>query len=81
MLEKYRELQITIKIDLSDLELLIEIMERNRRNDENESKLRTDFKKIRSYAEEEIEKREKELALKPLEDKRLKPNPITKDED
>ena len=74
-------MDIILKLSLKELELMIEIMERNRHDNDPETSLRSDLKKIRSDAEDRIKEQQQELEDKPDESKRLIPDPITRDED
>tara|TARA_R110002020_G_scaffold9501_3_gene37218 strand:+ start:1502 stop:1726 length:225 start_codon:yes stop_codon:yes gene_type:complete len=74
-------MDIILKLSLKELELMIEIMERNRHDNDPETSLRSDLKKIRSNAEDRINLKQQEMADKPDESKRLMPDPITRDED
>lgn len=74
-------MDLILKLSLKELELMIEIMERNRQDNNLETSLRTDLKKIRSDAEAKIKQKKQEMETKPDESKRLKPDPITTDED
>ncbi len=70
-------MDIVIKFAHEELELLIEIMERHRLDEDNENKLRNDLKKIRKDSEDKKILREEELKKKPSEEIRLKPNPTS----
>lgn len=66
-----------IKFSFEELELLIEIMERNRIDNDNENKLRHDLRKIRKDAEDKKNRLEEEMAKRPKEEVRLMPNPTS----
>ena len=68
---------VLIKFTLEELELLIEIMERNRIDNDNENKLRHDLRKIRKDAEDKKNRLEEEMANRPKEEVRLMPNPTS----
>ena len=70
-------MDIIVKFAHEELELLIEIMERHRLDEDNENKLRNDLKKIRKDSEDKKILREEELKKKPSEEIRLKPNPTS----
>jgi hypothetical protein len=70
-------MDIIVKFAHEELELLIEIMERHRLDEDNENKLRNDLKKIRKDSEDKKILRETELKKKPSEEIRLKPNPTS----
>ena len=74
-------MDIILKLSLKELELMIEIMERNRHDNDPETSLRSDLKKIRSDEEDRINLKQQEMADKPDESKRLMPDPITRDEE
>ena len=66
-----------IKFSFEELELLIEVMERNRIDNDNENKLRHDLRKIRKDAEDKKNRLEEEMANRPKEEVRLMPNPTS----
>ena len=66
-----------IKFSFEELELLIEVMERNRIDNDNENKLRHDLRQIRKDAEIKKNKDTEVLASKPSEEVRLNPSMST----
>ena len=68
---------VLIKLSLEELELLIEIMERNRIDNDNENTLRHDLRKIREQVENEKNRLAEEMAKRPKEEMRLIPNPTS----
>ena len=68
---------VLVKLTLEELELLIEVMERNRIDNDNENKLRHDLRKIRKDAEDKKNRLEEEMAKRPKEEVRLMPNPTS----
>ena len=69
--------KILIELNQEELELLIEVMERNRHENDKESALRHDLRKIRLQFEQKIEEREKEIKSRPNEEMRKIPNPTS----
>lgn len=70
-------MECVIKFSFEELELLIEVMERNRVDNNNENKLRHDLRTIRSNAEDQKKRLDEEMALRPKEEIRLMPNPTS----
>ena len=68
---------VLIKFNLEELELLIEVMERNRIDNDNENTLRHDLRKIREQVENEKNRLAEEMAKRPKEEMRLIPNPTS----
>jgi trans-2-enoyl-CoA reductase len=68
---------VLIKFTLEELELLIEVMERNRINNDNENALRHDLRKIRQQVENEKNRLAEEMANRPDENIRKLPNPTS----
>jgi len=68
---------VLIKLSLEELELLIEVMERNRIDNDNENNLRHDLRKIREQVENEKNRLAEEMAKRPKEEMRLIPNPTS----
>ena len=66
-----------IKFNFKELELLIEVMERNRIDNDDENKLRHELRKIRKDAEIKKNKDTEVLANKPSEEVRLNPSMST----
>ena len=66
-----------IKFSFEELELLIEVMERNRIDNDNENKLRHDLRKIRKDAEDKKNRLAEEMAQRPDENIRKLPNPTS----
>tara|TARA_Y100001938_G_C8075494_1_gene425808 strand:+ start:451 stop:678 length:228 start_codon:yes stop_codon:yes gene_type:complete len=70
-------MECIIKFSFEELELLIEVMQRNRVDNDNENKLRHDLRTIRSNAEDQKKRLDKEMAARPKEEVRLMPNPTS----
>ena len=68
---------VLIKFTLEELELLIEVMERNRINNDNENTLRHDLRSIREQVENEKNRLAEEMAKRPDENIRKLPNPTS----
>jgi|TARA_B100000073_G_C23728987_1_gene570187 predicted phage gp36 major capsid-like protein len=68
---------VLVKLSLEELELLIEVMERNRIDNDNENTLRHDLRSIREQVENEKNRLAKEMAKRPKEEMRLIPNPTS----
>ena len=68
---------VLIKLTLEELELLIEVMERNRIDNDNENTLRHDLRKIREQVENEKNRLAEEMAKRPDENIRKLPNPTS----
>tara|TARA_A100001515_G_scaffold110938_1_gene92009 strand:+ start:365 stop:589 length:225 start_codon:yes stop_codon:yes gene_type:complete len=68
---------VLIKLSLEELELLIEVMERNRIDNDNENTLRHDLRKIREKVENEKNRLAEEMAKRPDENIRKLPNPTS----
>ena len=68
---------IIVKLKLEELELLIEIVERNRIDNDNENQLRNDLRSIREKVENEKKRLAEEMAKRPKEEVRLMPNPTS----
>jgi hypothetical protein len=66
-----------IKFSFEELELLIEVMERNRIDNDNENKLRHDLRSIRKNAEDKKNRLAEEQAKRPDENIRKLPNPTS----
>jgi predicted phage gp36 major capsid-like protein len=66
-----------IKFSFEELELLIEVMERNRIDNDNENKLRHDLRSIRKDAEDKKNRLAEEQAKRPDENIRKLPNPTS----
>ena len=66
-----------IKFSFEELELLIEVMERNRIDNDNENTLRHDLRKIREQVENEKNRLAEEMAKRPDENIRKLPNPTS----
>ena len=66
---------VLIKLTLEELELLIEVMERNRIDNDNENTLRHDLRSIREQVENEKNRLAEEQAKRPDENIRKLPNP------
>jgi len=77
VLKKGGERMVLIKLSLEELELLIEVMERNRIDNDNENTLRNDLRKIREQVENEKNRLAEEMAKRPKEEMRLIPNPTS----
>jgi trans-2-enoyl-CoA reductase len=67
----------TIKFSFEELELLIEVMERNRIDNDSENKLRHDLREIRKNAEDKTNSLMEDMKNKPKEEIRLIPNPTS----
>ena len=68
---------VLIKFTLEELELLIEVMERNRIDNDNENTLRHDLRSIRKQVENEKNRLAEEMAKRPDENIRKLPNPTS----
>ena len=68
---------VLVKLTLEELELLIEVMERNRIDNDNENTLRHDLRSIREQVEEKKNRLAEEMAKRPQEEMRLIPNPTS----
>jgi predicted phage gp36 major capsid-like protein len=68
---------VLIKFTLEELELLIEVMERNRIDNDNENTLRHDLRSIREQVENEKNRLAEEMAKRPDENIRKLPNPTS----
>ena len=68
---------VLIKFTLEELELLIEVMERNRIDNDNENALRHDLRNIREQVENEKNRLAEEMAKRPDENIRKLPNPTS----
>jgi predicted phage gp36 major capsid-like protein len=68
---------VLIKFTLEELELLIEVMERNRIDNDNENTLRHDLRSIREQVEEKKNRLAEEMAKRPDENIRKLPNPTS----
>lgn len=68
---------VHIKFTLEELELLIEVMERNRIDNDNENTLRHDLRSIREQVENEKNRLAEEMAKRPDENIRKLPNPTS----
>jgi len=68
---------VLIKLTLEELELLIEVMERNRIDNDNENTLRHDLRSIREQVENEKNRLAEEMAKRPDENIRKLPNPTS----
>jgi hypothetical protein len=68
---------VLIKLTLEELELLIEVMERNRIDNDNENTLRHDLRSIREKVENEKNRLAEEMAKRPDENIRKLPNPTS----
>jgi len=66
-----------IKFSFEELELLIEVMERNRIDNDNENKLRHDLRQIRKDAEDKKNRLAEQMAKRPDENIRKLPNPTS----
>ena len=60
---------VLVKLSLEELELLIEVMERNRIDNDNENTLRHDLRSIREQVENEKNRLAKEMAKRPKEER------------
>jgi len=77
VLKKGSTRMVLIKLSLEELELLIEVMERNRIDNDNENTLRHDLRKIREQVENEKNRLAEEMAKRPDENIRKLPNPTS----
>jgi len=68
---------VLVKFTLEELELLIEVMERNRIDNDNENTLRHDLRSIREQVENEKNRLAEEMAKRPDENIRKLPNPTS----
>ena len=68
---------VLVKLTLEELELLIEVMERNRIDNDNENTLRHDLRNIRQQVENEKNRLAEQKAKRPKEEMRLIPNPTS----
>ena len=68
---------LLVKLTLEELELLIEVMERNRIDNDNENTLRHDLRSIREQVENEKNRLAEEMAKRPDENIRKLPNPTS----
>ena len=68
---------VLVKLTLEELELLIEVMERNRIDNDNENTLRHDLRSIRKQVENEKNRLAEEMAKRPDENIRKLPNPTS----
>ena len=68
---------VLVKLTLEELELLIEVMERNRIDNDNENTLRHDLRNIRKQVEEKKNRLAEEMAKRPDENIRKLPNPTS----
>ena len=68
---------VLVKLTLEELELLIEVMERNRIDNDNENTLRHDLRNIREKVENKKNRLEEQMAKRPKEEMRLIPNPTS----
>ncbi len=68
---------VLVKLTLEELELLIEVMERNRIDNDNENTLRHDLRSIREQVENEKNRLAEEMAKRPDENIRKLPNPTS----
>ena len=68
---------VLVKFTLEELELLIEVMERNRIDNDNENSLRHDLRSIREQVENEKNRLAEEMAKRPDENIRKLPNPTS----
>ena len=68
---------VLVKLTLEELELLIEVMERNRIDNDNENKLRHDLRSIRKDAEDKKNRLAEAMAKRPDENIRKLPNPTS----
>ena len=68
---------VLVKLTLEELELLIEVMERNRIDNDNENTLRHDLRNIRKQVENEKNRLAEEMAKRPDENIRKLPNPTS----
>ena len=70
-------MDVLIKLSKEELELVIEVMERNRIDKDDENSLRKDLRQIRHQVEEKINSEAEEMAKRPKEEVRLMPNPTS----
>ena len=77
VLKKGSTRMVLVKLTLEELELLIEVMERNRIDNDNENTLRHDLRNIRQQVENEKNRLAEEMANRPKEEMRLIPNPTS----
>tara|TARA_Y100000361_G_C11076740_1_gene298732 strand:- start:507 stop:734 length:228 start_codon:yes stop_codon:yes gene_type:complete len=70
-------MDILVKLTLKELELLIEVMERNRLDQDRENTLRYELKNIRQNVEEKMNREVEEMKKRPKEEMRLIPNPTS----
>ena len=77
VLKKGSTRMVLVKLTLEELELLIEVMERNRIDNDNENDLRHDLRSIREQVEEKKNRLAEEMAKRPQEEMRLIPNPTS----
>ena len=77
VLKKGSTRMVLVKLTLEELELLIEVMERNRIDNDNENTLRHDLRSIREQVEEKKNRLAEEMAKRPKEEVRLMPNPTS----
>ena len=77
VLKKGSTRMVLVKLTLEELELLIEVMERNRIDNDNENTLRHDLRSIREQVEEKKNRLAEEMAKSPQEEMRLIPNPTS----
>tara|TARA_B100000900_G_scaffold293697_1_gene252491 strand:+ start:1864 stop:2118 length:255 start_codon:yes stop_codon:yes gene_type:complete len=75
--KKGSQRMVLVKLTLEELELLIEVMERNRIDNDNENTLRHDLRNIREKVENEKNRLAEEMAKRPKEEMRLIPNPTS----
>ena len=68
---------VLVELTLEELELLIEVMERNRIDNDNENTLRHDLRSIREQVENEKNRLAEEMAKRPDENIRKLPNPTS----
>ena len=68
---------VLIKLSIEELELLIEVMERNRIDNDNENTLRHDLRSIREQVENEKNRLAEEMAKRPNENIRKLTNPTS----
>tara|TARA_A100001011_G_scaffold281723_1_gene291763 strand:- start:971 stop:1225 length:255 start_codon:yes stop_codon:yes gene_type:complete len=68
---------VLVKLTLEELELLIEVMERNRIDNDNENTLRHDLRNIREKVENKKNRLAEQMAKRPKEEMRLIPNPTS----
>ena len=70
-------MDVLIKLSKEELELVIEVMERNRIDKDDENSLRKDLRQIRHQVEEKINREAEKMANRPKEEMRLIPNPTS----